>query len=57
MKVDDGGGNHSDSKVYDLRNWMNWNECTDVMEEGEVYRLKEKMNWDMQSLDAFQTFL
>lgn len=32
-------------KVYDLSNWMNWNECTEVMEGGEVRGLEEKMNW------------
>lgn len=38
---------------------MNWNEFTEIMEEGEVLGLEEKMNsvWDMLSLDAFETFL
>lgn len=41
-------------KVYDLSNWMNWNECTEVMEGREVWGLEDKMNWDTQSLDAFR---
>lgn len=37
------GGDHDVSKVYDLSNWRNWNEFTEIMDE-EVLGLEEKMN-------------
>lgn len=42
MRVE--GGDHDVSKVYDLSSWRNWNEFTEIMDEGEVLRLEEKMN-------------
>lgn len=49
VRVEDEGGNHHDSKVYDLSNWENWNEFTEIMEE--VQTLEEEANsvWDMLS--------
>ena len=33
VRVEDEGGNHHDFKVYDLSNWENLNEFTEIVEE------------------------
>lgn len=43
VRVENEGGDHDDSKVCDLSDWVNWNEFTETT-EGEVLRLEEKMN-------------
>lgn len=58
VRVEDEGGDHDDSKGYDLSSWVNWNECSETMEEGEGLGLEEKMKsvWNILGLDAFEAF-
>lgn len=45
VRVEDEGGNHHDSEVYDLSNWENWNEFTEIMEEVQASEEKANSVW------------